>query len=248
MPVEKSEPWASRFSPEIRAELDEAFGVEDCLWVTDADKTLWSGDIGEAFLRHLAATKALVAAEAQGDVWATYESKVARDQTRGYAWAAQAMAGLPEAEVRRLASAFAAEFVSREAFPALSALAAEAGRRGCEMWVVSASNQWIVEAAAPLMGFDPSRVIGIRVAVEDGVLTDRVVEPVSNRAGKVAAIEQVLGRRPTLVTGDSSGDFEMLAFAERAVLITQPGLTNPDYVAYAREQGWLVQVFDPPGR
>lgn len=245
MPAEKLIPDA--FSEEVRQRLDEALSFEKCLWVTDADKTLWAGDIGEAFLQELAAGKVLVAPDAQGDVWASYEARVREDRTRGYAWAVQAMAGLAEEDVRARARDFAERFVPAQAFPAFRALVEEARSRGCDIWVVSASSQWIVEAGVALMGFDPDRVLGMRVEVENGVLTDRLVAPLTNEAGKVAAIEAMIGRRPTLVTGDSSGDFEMLAVAERvALLITQPGRTDPEYAAHAQAQGWLVQPLRTP--
>src|SRR5690606_39433614 len=51
-----------------------------------------------------------------------------------------------------------------------------------------------------LMGLDPARVVGMRVEVEDGVLTERLVLPLTNEAGKVAAIESMIGRRPTVVS------------------------------------------------
>lgn len=236
----------SDFAPDVRSAIDEALASDACLWVTDADKTLWAGDIGEAFLLSLAQQRVLVAPDAREDAWATYQRKVAEDQTGGYAWAVQAMAGLKEADVRRYAREFAEPFVAREAFTAFRTLVKEANALGRETWVVSASSQWIVEAGAELMGLDPKRVIGIRVAVEEGVLTDRAIDPVSNRAGKVAAIRNHVRRQPTLATGDSSGDFEMLADADTAVLVTQPGRTDPAYVVQARRRGWLVQSFPTP--
>lgn len=248
MPVEKKQQASAAFSTEVRQRLDEALAAEGCLWVTDADKTLWAGDIGEAFLRALAAEKVLVAPDAQGDVWASYEARVAEDRTRGYAWAVQAMAGLSEADVRERSRAFAEGFVPAQAFPAVQGLVDEAKARGCEIWVVSASSHWIVEAGVALMGLDPAKVLAMRVEVDDGVLTDRLVDPLTNEAGKVAAIEQRIGRRPTIVTGDSSGDFEMLDFAERvALLISQPGVTDAAYADHAVDRGWLVQPLLTPG-
>lgn len=243
MPLQSAAVPASGFSNDVRSALDLALGCEDCVWVTDADKTLWAGDIGEAFLQSLARQGVLVAPDAQGDVWGTYERKVAANQTDGYAWAVQAMAGLTESYVRECARVCAETFVAREAFPAFRALVKKAKLIGAQVWVVSASNQWIVEAGAELMGIDSERVVGIRVAVDDGVLTNRVIDPVSNGAGKVAAIRKYIGRKPTLVTGDSSGDFEMLDDAATAVLVTQPGRTDPAYVTHALSRGWLVQSF-----
>ncbi len=215
--------------------------VPGCVWVTDADGTLWSEDIGEGFLKRLAADRALVSPEATGDVWATYEAKVKADKAAGYAWAAQVMAGMPEAEVTARAEAYAREFVPAHLYPAMRALVDEAHARGCEPWIVSASNEWVVRAAAPLIGLAPDHAVGIRVAVENGRLTDRVVAPVTFRAGKVRAIEERIGRKPSLVSGDSSGDIEMLEWATQASLFVWHDYTDAALVERARASGWLVE-------
>ncbi|MFM2153275.1 MAG: hypothetical protein RL199_1710, partial [Pseudomonadota bacterium] len=221
--------------------LEAVLSAPGCVWVTDADGTLWADDIGEAFLKVLIRDRALVSPEATGDVWAAYEEKVRRDKASGYAWAAQAMAGLPEAEVRARAADFARSFVPVHLYPAMRALLTEAKARGCETWVVSASNQWIIEAAAPLLGLDPSHGVGIRVAVEGGKLTSKVVEPVTYKAGKVAAIAQFIGRDPTLVSGDSFGDVEMLAKALHAGLLVQHDYSDRALVSLAPSSGWMLQ-------
>lgn len=243
MPLESTVSARTGFVADVRLALDQAFASRACLWVTDADKTLWAEDIGEGFLRWLAREGLLVAPEARVDAWATYERKVAENDTRGYAWAAQAMAGLAESDVREHARVFAEPFVAEHGFAAFRALVEEASLRGADVWVVSASNQWVVEAGAKLMGIDPARVVGIRVEVENGLLTERLVEPIPNRAGKVAAMRQYIGRKPTLATGDSAGDYEMLADADTAVLVAQPGRTDPAHVTHALQRGWLVQSF-----
>jgi HAD superfamily phosphoserine phosphatase-like hydrolase len=221
--------------------LEAVLASPGCLWVSDADGTLWSDDIGEGFLKVLIDDHALVSPEARGDVWATYEDKVRRDKASGYAWAAQVMAGMPEEEVRRRAADFARSFVPAHLYPSMKALLTAAKERGCEAWVVSASNQWVVEAAAPLLGLDPAHAVGIRVAVESGRLTSKVLEPVTYKAGKVAAVAKFIGRDPTIVTGDSFGDVEMLASALHVGLVVQHDYSDRALLALARSSGWLVQ-------
>ncbi len=238
---------APHFPPEVAARLEQALSVPGALWVTDADGTLWSDDIGEGFLQKLIADNALVSPEAQGiDVWLEYEARVAADKGAGYAWAAQVMAGMPEAEVRERAASFAKAFVPRHLYGAMAALIEAAQTIGAVPWIVSASNQWIVEAAAPLLGMPANRVAGIRVAVANGRLTSRLVSPVTFKAGKVDTIQQLIGRTPTLVSGDSSGDVEMLAVATSAALfVAHPGKTSADLLKLAGTSGWLT--VDLPG-
>ncbi len=221
--------------------LEAVLDAPGCVWVTDADGTLWSDDIGEGFLKALIEDKALVSPEAVGDVYRNYESKVRADKAGGFAWAVQVMAGMPEEDVRSRAADFARMFVPAHLHPEMKALLAEAKRRGCEPWIVSASNQWIVEAAAPLLGLPASHAVGIRVAVEGGTLTSKVVPPVTYKAGKVEAIERFIGRDVSLVTGDSFGDVEMFSSAIHAALVVRHPESDPALLDLAARSGWLVE-------
>lgn len=228
------------------ARVAPALGVAGGVWVTDADGTLWRDDIGEAFLRSLADRELLVAPDARGvDVWESYERRVAENTLAGYVWAVQAMAGLREEAVIDLARSFAADFLPPRIYEPMRALVDETRRRGCTPWIVSASNHWLVQAAAPFVGIDPSHAIGLRLAVRDGVLTREPVEPVTWRAGKAEAIERFIGVTPALVSGDAMGDFEMMNSARAALLVVHEGRTDPALLAHARECGWMTWSFDP---
>jgi HAD superfamily phosphoserine phosphatase-like hydrolase len=229
------------FSPEVAGGLDAAL-VPGAAWVTDADGTLWNDDIGEAFLRTIAAEGALVSAEARGvDVWATYEAKCRVDKREGYGWAVQVMAGLEESALRQRCEAFARAFVPSRAFEAMRALVAECEARGVTPWIVSASHQWVVRAAAPLVGIDPRRAFGLTVEVEGGVLTGRLAKPFTFREGKAAAVQALIAERPALVSGDSTGDAEMLEIAGTRLVIAHRG-ADPSFIGHARARGWLVQA------
>jgi HAD superfamily phosphoserine phosphatase-like hydrolase len=233
---------AGLFTADGAAKLDSVLSGPGCTWVTDADGTLWTDDIGEGFLKQLILDKAFVSPEAGGDVWASYEARVKADRTAGYAWAAQVMAGMREEDVVARADAYAKTFVPKHLFPGMSALLAEARARGCDRWIVSASNVWIVRAAAPYLGIDPRQARGIEVVVKGGVLTTELMPPVPYREGKVETIRKFVGRMPTLVSGDSVGDREMLAAATGAALVIHhPGHTDPAFAADVRAAGWLLE-------
>ena len=230
------------FSSEVDAAIERALAAPDPLWITDADGTLWSDDIGEAFLRALADDGALVSPEAQGiEVWAEYERRVEIDRASGFAWAVQVMAGMSEAEVVRRADALASAFVPKHLFPEMKTLL----DRSAETWIVSASNHWIVRAAAPLIGIPADRVLGIRVTVDGGRLTSTLIDPVTYAQGKADAIRQHIGRMPSLVSGDSRGDLEMMQLATGAALVvSKPKGIDPSL----RDRGWPIHrphVFGP---
>jgi len=87
---------------------------------------------------------------------------------------------------------------------------------GVRTLVVSASGEPIVEAAARFFGFpvDAEDVFGIRLVVDEGVITTRRPPaseyPVTYRQGKVEIIGSQSGIDPVFVAGDADTDFEML--------------------------------------
>lgn len=87
---------------------------------------------------------------------------------------------------------------------------------GLAVFVVSASNEVIVETAAELLGFPLAReeIFGIRLVSDDDRLTARWLPedeyPVTYRDGKVQVIAQEIHRHPVFAAGDADTDFEML--------------------------------------
>lgn len=225
--------------------IAEALGSPGCVWVTDADGTLWSDDIGERFLQRLVRDGVLAARTGQ-DSWALYQQKLRVDKVDAYTFATAVMAGLPEGQVQQAAAAFAHEFVPEHLYPAMKALIGEAQARGCDIWIVSASNEWVVRAAAHELGIAQDHGLGIRVAVRDGHLTSEIVPPVNYQAGKVERIRQAIQAVPTLVSGDSAGDVEMLRAASAAPIFVQHDYTDPAVLETARSSGWWVETFAMP--
>lgn len=216
--------------------------------VFDADETLWSHDVGEAFLQWLIAEGHLVQTPPAEGVWQHYLDLCAQDKMVGYPYAAQAMAGLSVTELQQLARTFFVQF-QHNIYPAQQRLIQALQGAGAEVWIVSASNQWIIEAAAPVMGVPVERVVGIRVAVEDGKLTDRVVAPVTYRQGKVEAIQKYIQQQPVLVAGDSMTDYEMLNYAKTLALVINPkdkGAPDHNIARLAQQHGWAIQRWEKP--
>src|SRR5450759_335722 len=83
----------------------------------DADGTLWSSDVGEELLRHLIALDLLPAHPGEPHLYAEYERRVARSPGEGFAFAAQVMEGMVEAELARLSEAFFARTFCGRIFP-----------------------------------------------------------------------------------------------------------------------------------
>lgn len=91
-------------------------------------------------------------------------------------------------------------------------------RAGVRVFVVSASGELVVEAAAAALGYPvaPEAIYGIRLELEDGRMTTQPAAgyPVTWRQGKVELIRDEIGLEPILVAGDADTDYEMLTAFE----------------------------------
>lgn len=110
--------------------------------------------------------------------------------------------------------------------------------RGFDVWIVSATSQPIVEAAAGRLGMPPDRCIGVRFETRGGVLS-ALSDQVTYRAGKVEAIRRFIGKRPRFAAGDWFTDMEMLDYCDGIRLLLDRG--NLDLVEYGKEHGWMIQ-------
>jgi len=87
---------------------------------------------------------------------------------------------------------------------------------GADVYVVSASYEGVVEAAAHVLGYpvEPDHIYGVRMEMIAGRLGARTVPgeryPFTYRAGKAELIRTRLPGAPVFVAGDSDTDYEML--------------------------------------
>jgi phosphoserine phosphatase len=211
------------------------------LAVFDADGTLWRGDVGEAFLRHLV-TLGWVKLPDGRDPYEAYERAVDRDPASGYAYAAQLMAELSVRQVENEAYRFVVDWVPKRIVAATRQLRSICEESGLVPFVVSASPLPIVLAAIPLAGIRPENCRAIEVRDQGGRYTDRVVQPITYGPGKVAVAKRA--GEIALACGDSlHGDLELLSAARVAVAIAPE--TGSPLADEARRRGWPVLPQDP---
>ena len=204
--------------------------------VFDCDGTLWSGDAGSAFMTYTVET-GLLSREAT-DWLASRYRLYKRGEVSELAICGemvQVYAGLSERELRRAAAEFFRTHVERNIFPEMQELVSELRSRGVDLWAVSSTNDWVIEEGMKRFNIAPDRVLCARVRVDQGVVTDSLLD-VPTDEGKVSAL---LGRgitAPDAVFGNSVHDAAMLAIARRAF----PVNPTPALVDYSAQQGWPV--------
>jgi phosphoserine phosphatase len=131
--------------------------------------------------------------------------------------------------------------------PEMRDLVESAIAHGFDVYVVTASPEWLVARVAPEVGVPSDHVVGMRTVTstrgEEGVLAR---PPVTYRQGKVGAIRTRIapgGRRPVLAVGDALTDREMLEDATGLALLVDRGHRALRDFALAR--GFAVQpVFE----
>jgi phosphoserine phosphatase len=106
---------------------------------------------------------------------------------------------------------------------------------GCDVWAVSSSNQWIIRSAMGWFGIPQDRILAAEVAIENGIITDRLIR-VPSGSGKPEAIRSVLKSPPDCAFGNAIWDREMLAMSNHAFAVN----SNPDLKEIAIAQGWTV--------
>ncbi|MGE5207527.1 MAG: HAD family hydrolase, partial [Chlamydiota bacterium] len=210
--------------------LDSVLRLAPRVAVFDCDGTLWAPDAGEGFL-DWELKRGLVAPDVVRWIRARYADyragKVPEDVMCGEMVTIHA--GLRDDAVERAAEDYFAPHIEPWIFPEMRALVAGLLHRDCAVWAVSSSNQWIIRVAMRRFGIPLERILATEVAVENGLITDRLLR-VPSGPGKAEAIREKIGSAVDAAFGNTRWDAEMLQLARR------PFAINPttDFEQFAR--------------
>lgn len=216
----------------------------------DADGTLWRGDVGESFFRHQIERKTVPQAPSR-DPWGHYiKEALEGDAAKAYGWLAQWNAGVEEADLVRWCEEYFRDTWTKMVFEPMREFTHMLLNSGFEVWVITGSPRWIVQAGVRGYGIPADRVIGTSVLVKDGVLTDVLEHEVPYRAGKARLYEKIIGSKPIFAAGNTYWDKEMLQLAtslQLAIHSEEKGEPNYDseqkMYRLAQTNGWLTQRF-----
>lgn len=212
--------------------------------VFDADGTLWADDVTETFFRWLISNHKLTTVDYNRDNFKEYEERVKKDALSAYKWLVRKIVGMSENEIIELSHTYFRKYFADRIYPCQQKLISELKKLDMDIWILSASNKWLVQAGAEYVGVDPAHVLAVDLEVKKGILTDKIIEPFTYREGKVQAIKQFIGKKPVMVFGDSLGDIPMLNEADGVrVFIKHAYEQNDEAVKLAKENGCLIQYF-----
>jgi phosphoserine phosphatase len=216
--------------------IDSILRLRPTLSVFDCDGTLWSGDAGEGFF-DWELTRGVLPRDVVDWARARYADyklgKVSEDDMCGEMVTIHK--GLSESEVLRLAGEFFEANFTEHIFSEMRQLITELRNIGCDVWVVSSTNEWVIREAMKHFDVAQEKVLAAAVEIENGMVTDRLLR-VPSGIGKPKAILEVIGRPPDAAFGNSRWDLKMLEIARYAVAVNP----NPDLEQEARQRGWTV--------
>ncbi|MBY0384141.1 haloacid dehalogenase-like hydrolase [bacterium] len=207
----------------------------------DADGTLWDSDVGENFFQYqidfcnLPALKNL-------DPWKHYLDLKKQHPPDAYRWLAELCDLYPVEQVRSWAQESLQKFPLKVLEPQKE-LISDFLKRNIQVFIVSASTHWAVEASASVVGLPASSALGVTSA---GTVTWR-------EGNRVALLEKTKGVAPLFCSGNSSGDIHLLECASLLRLAVQTQLPNSQHanlfqdeqklLALAQERGWPTHHF-----
>lgn len=207
----------------------------------DADGTLWDSDVGENFFQYqidfcnLPALKNL-------DPWAHYLNLKKQHPPDAYRWLAQLCEPYPLTQIQSWAKEALQQFPLKVLKPQKE-LVEEFLKRNIQVFIVSASTHWAVEAATSLVGLPAGSALGVK---STGTVTWR-------EGKRVALLEKTNGIAPLFCSGNSSGDIHLLECASLLRLAVQTQLPSSSHtnlfldeqklLSLAQERNWLTHHF-----
>jgi phosphoserine phosphatase len=220
--------------------VQSVLDLEPRLAVFDCDGTLWSGDAGEAFF-YWAMAHGLMAKDVAA--WAVYRYRDYKagkvDEGTMCGEMVTLHAGFSVEELERGAEEFFREKIAVHIFPAMQELVLKLHERGCEIWAVSSTNEWVIHAGARRFGIPPERILAACATIDNGCCSSRLLMVPTDEGKAVALRQRFPDGAIDAAFGNTVHDAAMLSLARHAFAISpDAGLES-----IARERGW--RVYDP---
>ena len=229
-------------SPSRAADFIQAvLQLKPQLAVFDCDGTLWAGDAGFGFF-DWELTRGLVSDDVVRWARARYEDYLVGTVSEDDMCAEMVTInrGLPVADVMHAAGKFFEEKMLSGFFPEMKDLVFRLHDMGSEIWAVSSTSEWVIQAGMKHFGIPANRILAAAVAVEGGKVTDKVIR-VPTGIGKPQAIRDVIARTPDAVFGNSIWDVDMLEIARHPFVINP----TPELLTISGERKWPVYHPEP---
>jgi HAD superfamily phosphoserine phosphatase-like hydrolase len=224
--------------------IESVLSLKPCVAAFDCDGTLWSEDAGEGFFHwelDLAPEKRLLPEPIVRWVrprHVDYKAGLVDEDTMCGEMVTMHR-GLREEMIQQAADTYFAQAIAPTIFPEMRELVERLRQSGCDIWAVSSSCQWVIRSGMRYFGIPQNRILAVEAAVENGIITDRLIR-VPSGPGKPEALRSVLksspDHRPDCAFGNAIWDREMLAMSKHPFVINP----NPDLKQIALANRWTI--------
>jgi phosphoserine phosphatase len=228
---------AKTFLPATHEFLDSILRLQPPVAAFDCDGTLWAGDAGERFFDWELREGGIVSdalVTPLRERYAAYKRGEV-DETTICGEMVTMHRGISEAKLMDAAESFFDRFFVSQIFPEMRELVRRLRQKGCEIWAVSSTNEWVIRAGMKHFGIAENRILAAAVEIQSGIATDRLIR-VPSGPGKAEALRDVAKKEIDAAFGNSRWDTEMLAMAKHAFAVNP----NPDLESVAHELNWPI--------
>lgn len=214
----------------------------------DADGTLWDTDLGENFFQYQIDEKCVPLPPEPFEHYLNLKKKEPRE---AYAWLAQINQGKSLEQVRAWSQLAFEQIAPPPIFSEQKKVIELLLHNEIPVFIITASIKWAVEPGARALGLTNENVIGVETVVQNGLVTDQAVMPITYRAGKVEALLQKTNNvKPFFASGNSSGDIELLESATHLRLAVSAASRDDklfkaesELMAVAEKNNWMRHRF-----
>jgi phosphoserine phosphatase len=214
----------------------------------DADGTLWDCDVGENFFQYQIDQKKVTLPPSPFEYYKKLKQK---NPETAFMWLAQINKGVPYTETQSWGKSAYTSIIPNPVFDQQKKLINYLQQNDVEIFVVTASVKVAVEYGASLFGIDADHVLGVQTKIENGIITDQPLFPVTYKQGKVdALLQKTEGQLPFICSGNTMGDFELLNIATQIRLaVSAASADDPIYrtemelQSIAKKNNWLAHRF-----
>ena len=134
------------------------------------------------------------------------------------------LSGLTADEIQAIGNTMFNEKYKNKMYPEMKQLIRNLEDYGFEVWILSASPELLYQRfCAEQLGLPEDRILGVKSRVGEGnVVTDELVFPVAQDAGKADVVRTFIKADPLFVGGNSRGDFEMMQTSRGLKMMINP--------------------------